>query len=814
MFAKARKTRRVGFDFRAQDGLVGFYAALPPVEALAMKDRLQQLAAVPAPRPARPAGDNDHNGDAGDGRCHDERMADALIASVLGAQPEDPTRPVTPQIQLQVLVPLATLLGLREDTAELVGYGDIPASMAREMAGDAAWQRWVHDDVTGHLLDQGKHTYPPTPSSAATSPGGTGTAGSPAAPTPPPAATKTTPNRSIIAAHKTAPPQTPRRATSTNIPAVPPPPTTSPACADACTGPKRSATTKPGKTPTAPCTGPPPSAAPTPPHPTTTDPTATATTTRAERICRWWIHPARVQDGGMTLSIASLLAESARRFPAKTAVICDSQRVTYAELWDQARRYAAVLQDRGIGPGDRVAMLMPNLPCFPMTYYGVLALGAVVVPIHSLLKAEEIAFVLTDAEISLLVCAAPLLGEGVPGAKLAGVPLLAVLESDDPGIERIEVLAQGFEPVRSYVAREAADDAVLLYTSGTTGKPKGAVLSHLNMVMNAQLSSAQILELVGDDVILAVLPLFHSFGQTCVMNASFFRGTTMVMMPRFDGVRALELMLEHGVTVFEGVPTMYISLLEAARKDPRRPRLRNAISGGASLPITVIEAFHEVFDVDIYEGYGLSETAPVATFNQPVYGRKAGTVGCAIWGVEVEIARPEIEEAIELLPVGELGEVVIRGHNVMTRYHNRPEATAAAIVDGWFRSGDLGTLDADGFVTIVDRKKDMVLRGGFNVYPREVEEALLRHPAIAQVAVIAVPDERYGEEVCAVVILAPDLDPSAELEAQIIAWSRERLAAYKYPRLVRFVDALPLGPSGKVLKRELAAQFGANQRER
>ncbi|MDX6229011.1 MAG: long-chain acyl-CoA synthetase [Frankiales bacterium] len=511
----------------------------------------------------------------------------------------------------------------------------------------------------------------------------------------------------------------------------------------------------------------------------------------------------------MTLSIASLLAESALRRPDKTAVICETTSVTYGQLWDQARRYATVLRERGVGPGDRVGMLMPNIPQFPMTYYGVLALGAVVVPIHSLLKAEEVAFVLSDAAVSVLVCAAPLLGEGAPGAKLADIPLLSVLDGGDPGIERLDLLAQEVEPVASYVQREASDDAVFLYTSGTTGQPKGAVMSHLNMLMNAQLCATNIIEISVDDVVLAVLPLFHSFGQTCVMNASFVNGATLVMMPRFDGPRALELMVAHRVTLFEGVPTMYIGLLEAARTDPRRPPLRNATSGGASLPATVIEAFQEAFGVDIYEGYGLSETAPVATFNQRAYGRKAGTVGCAIWGVDVEMARPEIEESIELLPVGELGEIVIRGHNVMSRYHNRPEATAAAIVDGWFRSGDLGTKDADGFVTIVDRKKDMVLRGGFNVYPREVEEVLLRHPAVAQVAVISVPDDRYGEEVCAVVIrTAGGAGATAE---EIIDWARERMAAYKYPRLVRFVDAMPLGPSGKVLKRELAARFAGRE---
>jgi long-chain acyl-CoA synthetase len=293
------------------------------------------------------------------------------------------------------------------------------------------------------------------------------------------------------------------------------------------------------------------------------------------------------------------------------------------------------------------------------------------------------------------------------------------------------------------------------------------------------------------------------------MNATFYRGSTIVLMPRFDGQQALDLMVKRNVTLFLGVPTMYIGLLDAARTNPARPPLRRGCSGGASIPLTVLEKFQEVFGVEVYEGYGLSETSPVATFNQADFGRKPGTVGCAIWGVEVAIARPEVEERIELLPPNTLGEVVIRGHNIMKGYHNNPEATAAAIVDGWFRSGDLGTIDDEGFVSIVDRKKDLVIRGGFNVYPREVEEQLLRHPAIAQVAVIPVPDEVHGEEVCAVVIRTPDAGDRDEddLAREIVEWSKERLGRHKYPRIVRFTDAFPLGPSGKVLKRELVATY-------
>lgn len=511
----------------------------------------------------------------------------------------------------------------------------------------------------------------------------------------------------------------------------------------------------------------------------------------------------------MSLSVASILAESALRYPDARAVVLGDTAVTYAELWESARRYAAVLRERGIGPGDPVALLLPNVPDFPRAYYAVLALGGVVVPVHALLTAEDIAFLLTDSGAKLLVCAGPLLGTGAKGAELAGVEVLAVLDEGDTTVERLDRMASGAGPVDTFVAREPGDDAVILYTSGTTGRPKGAVLSQLSLVLNASISATDVIHATPADVILGCLPLFHTFGQTCAMNAGFWAGSTLVLMPRFDGAAALDLMVRHEVTIFEGVPTMYLGLLEAARSDERRPELKVACSGGAALPIAVLEAFREVFGADIAEGYGLSETSPVATFNQELYGRKPGTVGRPIWGVDVATARAEVEDRIELLPVGEIGEVVIRGHNVMSRYHNNAEATAAAVVDGWFRSGDLGTIDEDGFITIVDRKKDMVLRGGFNVYPREIEEVLIRHSAVAQVAVIPIPDDRYGEEICAVVVpdsSAADRDDE-ELRAELLAFGRDNLAGHKYPRRVNFVDALPLGPSGKVLKRELVAAY-------
>jgi long-chain acyl-CoA synthetase len=354
--------------------------------------------------------------------------------------------------------------------------------------------------------------------------------------------------------------------------------------------------------------------------------------------------------------------------------------------------------------------------------------------------------------------------------------------------------------------RDAEDDAVVLYTSGTTGKPKGAVLTQLNMVMNATICAFDLFEAREGDVSLCALPLFHSFGQTCVMNAGFRAGITIVLMPRFDGAAALDVMVRENVTIFAGVPTMYIALLEAAKNEARRPPLRKLNSGGASLPVAILERVQETFGVQVEEGYGLSETSPVATFNQRAIGVKAGTVGTPIWGVEVAIADSAIDDRIEMLSPGEKGEIVIRGHCIFSHYLNNPEATAAAKIDGWFRTGDIGTIDADGFVQILDRKKDLILRGGFSVYPREVEEQLLRHPAIAQAAVIGLPHELHGEEVCAVIVLHDNARGEVDRES-IIMWARENMAKHKYPRYVEFVDAFPLGPSGKVLKRELVATY-------
>ncbi|MGP3925033.1 long-chain-fatty-acid--CoA ligase [Streptomyces sp. 8N616] len=502
------------------------------------------------------------------------------------------------------------------------------------------------------------------------------------------------------------------------------------------------------------------------------------------------------------LSLAATLAEPARRSPGSLALVEGGVRLTYGELWAEALSYAAALRKQGVHPDDRVALLCPNTADFVRAYYAILALGGVVVPVPTLLNADEAAYILEHSGARTLVAEVSHLDLGRKAAQTAGISLLPLGDRHNSG--SLDALARSADPLRRYITRDTDDPAVIFYTSGTTGRPKGAVLTHFNLVMNATVNAFDANHLRSDDVVLGCLPLFHTFGQTVAMNATFRAGAVLVLQPRFDPDGAITLMRDEGVTAFYGVPTMFVRLLDSAADRPELPQLGMCISGGASLPVTVLERFEKTFTTTVYEGYGLSETSPTASVNQPGYGRRPGTVGHPLWGVEVEIADADIEGCIELLPPGETGEVVIRGHNVMAGYLGDPAATDAAIVDGWFRTGDIGLKDADGFLSIVDRKKDLIIRGGFNVYPREVEEALARHPDIAEAAVVGIPDDERGEEICAVVVprSGRGIDPDA-----LIAWTRDRLGRHKYPRRVEVVDRLPLGPSHKVLKRELRRQL-------
>ncbi|WP_306319876.1 MULTISPECIES: long-chain fatty acid--CoA ligase [unclassified Streptomyces] len=500
-----------------------------------------------------------------------------------------------------------------------------------------------------------------------------------------------------------------------------------------------------------------------------------------------------------TLSLAAILADNARRHPDKTALVAGETRLTFARLWHDVRKQAAALTELGVRPGDKIALMAPNTVEFPRAYYAAIAAGAAVVPVHLLLSAHEVEHVLKDSGATLLLCHPAQAETGEAAAAAVGVRTVALGADGE-----LEKLTDAADPLATYATRDADDAAVVFYTSGTTGVPKGAVLSHLNLVMNATVDAFDCNEYSPGDIVLGALPLFHAFGQTASMNAVWRAGKTLVLMPRFDAAKAVELMVREGVTVFQGVPTMYVHLLAAAEQADTLPRLRVAVSGGASLPVAVLERFEQLFGAPVHEGYGLSETSPVAAVNQPWYGAKAGTIGHSIWGVDVEVARAELDDRIELLPTGELGEIVVRGHCVFSGYLGRPEQTAQALVDGWFRTGDLGTKDEDGYLRIVDRKKDVIIRGGYNVYPREVEEVLMRHPGIDHVAVIGLPDDVHGEEVCAVVVPKPDTALDA---AELTAWSKEHLGKHKYPRRVEFTDQLPLGPSMKVLKRELRATY-------
>jgi long-chain acyl-CoA synthetase len=515
------------------------------------------------------------------------------------------------------------------------------------------------------------------------------------------------------------------------------------------------------------------------------------------------------------LNLAAVLEDSARRYPDRTAVVLGERRMSYAEINMLSNMVANLLVSRGIGKGDKVALSCPNTPHFPIVYYGILKAGAVVVPLNVLLKPREIAYHLTDSDAKAFFCfegsaELPLGQSGYAGfLEVEGCKDFVLLTADstvtESPIEGAETFlsAIGGQPGDFDTAlTEPTDTAVILYTSGTTGQPKGAELSHSNILMNV----AGALRLFPVDPAhpethLVTLPLFHSFGQTVQMNTGFSNGATLVLLPRFDAQQALALLDNENVTFFAGVPTMYWGLLQALTPETNVEKiaghLTKAASGGAAIPVEIIREFKEKFGVDIQEGYGLSETSPVATFNHPERPTKPGSIGTPIWGIEVRLITDDWKT---IDGVDEVGEIAIRGHNIMKGYYNRPEATAEVMNDGWFRTGDLAKRDEDGYYYIVDRVKDMIIRGGFNVYPRELEEVLLTHPAVSLVAVVGIPNESHGEEIKAYVIKNAG---DATTEDELMAWCKENMASYKYPRIIEFRSELPMTATGKILKREL-----------
>jgi long-chain acyl-CoA synthetase len=502
----------------------------------------------------------------------------------------------------------------------------------------------------------------------------------------------------------------------------------------------------------------------------------------------------------MTALSANLVA-SKDRYPNRTALRCDDLQVSYAEFDAAAARVATLLERAGIEPGDRVGLMLPNTPAFAIAFYGIMYRGAVAVPMNPLLKAREVSFYLSNSGAKALFGSPAFADEATAGAAEVGAQCWLV---DDAGLTKLIADLPEHAPVE----RGDDDVAVILHTSGTTGKPKGAMLTHGNLSQNCEVSVRTLVETGPDDVVMGCLPLFHVFGLTCGLNGSVLAGAMMTLIPRFDPRKALEVIERDHVTVFEGVPTMYSALLSVA--DQAAPgateSLRICVSGGAALPVQVLTDFEKAFGCAVLEGYGLSESSPAAAFNHPHRTRKAGSIGTPIEGVDMRVVDLDGVE----VPQGEAGQIQIRGHNVMKGYWNLPEATKETITaEGWLNTGDVGRVDEDGYFYIVDRTKDMIIRGGYNVYPREIEEVLYEHPAVAEAAVIGIPHDSLGEEVGAAVALKKGSAVSAD---ELRDYVKARVAAYKYPRLVWLVDALPKGPTGKLLKREITVPTSESTR--
>lgn len=525
-----------------------------------------------------------------------------------------------------------------------------------------------------------------------------------------------------------------------------------------------------------------------------------------------------------TLNLASIVSHHARLAPQKEAIVWNNVRMTYGELDAMSNRVAHALVEMGIGYGDKVALSCPNLPFFPAIYYGIMKAGAAVVPLNVLFKPREVAYHLKDSDAK-----AVFVFEGTEELPLAKCVKEAFDEVDT--CEQLVVITKdplSPSPFHEHHTLSAitldrpsafkmyptapSDTCAILYTSGTTGQPKGAELTHFNLMSNVTTTYLTHLPMIDftdgeQKTVLITLPLFHCTGQTVQMNTHIYGGNRVVLLPRFEPQSTLEAMVNEKVNFWVGVPTMYWALLKYVEEsgcDISRVKesMKVCTSGGAPMPVEVMRAFEAKFGVRVLEGYGLSETSPLATFNHFEKPSKAGTVGQAIFGVDVKCFDDDDNEVAP----GARGEVVIRGTNVMKGYYKRPEATAEAFRNGWFHTGDIGVIDEEGYLAIVDRKKDMILRGGYNVYPRELEEVIITHPAVSLCAVIGVADERLGEEVKAFVVLKQGAELS---ETEFLDWCKTQFAANKYPRYVEFRESLPIGGTGKIFKRALREEVNA-----
>jgi long-chain acyl-CoA synthetase len=505
----------------------------------------------------------------------------------------------------------------------------------------------------------------------------------------------------------------------------------------------------------------------------------------------------------MTFNLASILRDSARRDPGHLAIVADDVTLTYGELDEKSDAVAAALIEAGVRPGDVVGLQLPNIPEFPIALHGILKAGATLIPMNTLYKSLEVAYLLQDAGAKHIVTHESSATEAADALEQAGGTGLFVVGSIPGGINArpFSDLADHAVPDPApFVQRQPGDTAILLYTSGTTGKPKGVQLTHFQLFMNAG-AHVEAFSMNPDSKVIAVMPLFHSLGLSGILNATIRSGGTVLMLPKFDTQRVLEVIQEQGATIIHGVPTMYHSLLhfpDVGSYDTST--LQMCGSAGAAIPAEVIDQVEQTFGVQILEMYGLTESGPLAAFNHPK-DRKPYSIGKAIPGVEIEIW----DEDNRRLPRGSdhVGEMVIRGHNTMAGYLNNAVATEEAFTNGWLHSGDLAYMDEDGFLFFVDRKKELIIRGGYNVYPREVEEVLYTNPKVSEAAVVGIPDERLGEEIKAYLTLKPGETGEPQ---EFVDYVKDRLAAYKYPRVVEIIEELPKSPTGKILKKELAGR--------
>ena len=499
-----------------------------------------------------------------------------------------------------------------------------------------------------------------------------------------------------------------------------------------------------------------------------------------------------------------VILKGAGEYPDNPAILYRDTVITYGQLAQMVRCFAAALGAHGLGKGDRVAILLPNVPPFTVAYYGAAAIGAIAVPANPLLKPAELEYMWRDADVKLVVTIPQLLEGAQEAAQQVGISHIVCVGERDVVPEGVptfaEFLGLGARSPMPDTRPDKHDPAVFIYTSGTTGRPKGAVLSHNNLLANCrQIQGA--LKYSAADNLLCVLPLFHAFAGTVCQHAALFRGAKFTLLEQFHPARVIETIEQRGITIFPGVPAMFAALLQFAADRPEAFRnVRLCVSGGAPMPVAIMEQFEKTFHTIIIEGDGPTECSPVTSVNPPDGVRKPGTIGLPLPGVEMKIFDDNDRE----LPVGEIGEIVVRGENVMLGYHNQPEATAEAMRNGWYHTGDLGKVDEDGYFTIVDRKKDMLIVGGLNVYPREVEEVLYTHPAVADAAVVGAHDALRGDQVVAVVVLKPGASATAQ---ELREHCRKYLANYKVPRRVEFRQELPRSSTGKILKRLLRKEM-------